>query len=156
MTFKESVKFCMGPGYFFRFQGRASRSQYWWFALFLAPFNLADELLGHILPETPALIITMAICIAFFPANIGVSVRRLHDRNLSGWWLLPLFLAAILGFVALVLESGSAIFIFLSLMLMVVAYLGIMVTPSQKGPNRYGEAPDMGIVRSSLPDLPQN
>lgn len=33
MTFVESVKFCLTKGYA-KFQGRASRSEFWWFALF--------------------------------------------------------------------------------------------------------------------------
>ncbi|MDE7175271.1 MAG: DUF805 domain-containing protein [Helicobacter sp.] len=40
MTFNQSVKFCFTKG-FLNIQGRASRSEYWWFVLYYICLSLA-------------------------------------------------------------------------------------------------------------------
>ena len=73
MTFPDSIKTCFQK--YVVFEGRASRSEFWWFwlACFVAgyiPFIGWIVALGTILP------------------NIAVGVRRIHDVGKSGWWLL--------------------------------------------------------------------
>ena len=65
MTFGQSVKTCFNK--FVTFQGRASRSEYWWFAL----FNL---------------ITCGCLGIGSIP-SFFVTLRRLHDTGHSGWWI---------------------------------------------------------------------
>ena len=77
MKFTESVRICLikKP---FTFSGRGSRSEYWWFYLFVLISSFALQLLGNI-----GSIISFVITIPQFAA----SVRRLHDSNLSGWFI---------------------------------------------------------------------
>lgn len=83
MTFGESIKSCLN-GYV-KFDGRAPRSEYWWFWLFGAILLLianAIELSMLNKHDTLEILVNLAI---FLPA-LSVSVRRLHDLNKSGWW----------------------------------------------------------------------
>ncbi|MFN7400405.1 MAG: DUF805 domain-containing protein [Sandaracinobacter sp.] len=121
------------------FRGRARRTEYWLWQLFLIlvfgvltawlfaqagpiPPGATPEEISAILeakPGTtlPALLIAIASLGLFLP-TFAVSVRRLHDSDKSGWWLL-LNLTAI---------GGLVLFIF---------YL-LDGTP---GPNRHGADP---------------
>jgi uncharacterized membrane protein YhaH (DUF805 family) len=62
------------------FKGRASRSEYWWFALFVVLVSFAAGLLGDAANALVAL--------ALFLPYLAVSARRLHDIGRSGWWQL--------------------------------------------------------------------
>ena len=62
------------------FSGRARRKEYWMFVLFNIIFTGIATLIS---PKLYA-IYTLAVLIP----NLAVSVRRLHDINKSGWWLL--------------------------------------------------------------------
>lgn len=73
MTLTNSIQTCFSK--YATFEGRASRSEYWWFWLCL-----------FILSFVPGLDVVVAI-VTFIPC-IAVGVRRLHDTNHSGWWLL--------------------------------------------------------------------
>jgi uncharacterized membrane protein YhaH (DUF805 family) len=67
------------------FNGRARRSEYWFFALFNMIFSIALMVLG-ITIRFPLLstIYSFAVLIP----SIGVAVRRMHDVGKSGWYLL--------------------------------------------------------------------
>jgi uncharacterized membrane protein YhaH (DUF805 family) len=84
---------------YFDFSSRSSRSEYWFFSLFVFLISIAgyfieyiiigDALFEKLLAEPPVktyseIIITLAI----LTPSISLSVRRLHDVNRSGWWLL--------------------------------------------------------------------
>ena len=66
-----------------RFSGRASRSELWFWMLFyvlvLIAGSVADSLVGL------SLIGGIASLVLFLP-TISAQVRRLHDRDRSGWW----------------------------------------------------------------------
>lgn len=145
MTFQESVRTCIGPKYFFKFGGRASRSEFWWFMLFIFLVNLCAGFIFSLFPPIWAASMSMVVSLLLFPANLGVTVRRLHDRNLSGWWLLLPISALALWFLGngVAAESntiGSA----LSLA-MCIGYLAILSMPGQPGANKYGPAPAVSI-----------
>ena len=63
-----------------RFEGRASRGEYWWFTL----FNIVAQLLASTINETLGLVVSLALIIP----SIAVGVRRMHDVSKSGWWIL--------------------------------------------------------------------
>jgi uncharacterized membrane protein YhaH (DUF805 family) len=80
------------------FSGRARRSEYWYFVLF------------NVLVSIVALVIDMAIgqqivgfiaSLALFLPGLAVSIRRLHDIDRSGWWIL-ISLVPIIGFILLI------------------------------------------------------
>lgn len=146
MTFSESVRTCLREKYFFRFKGRASRSEFWWFMLFIGLVNAASTLGLSLLPRVEAGSVSLAISLLLLPPNLGVTVRRLHDRNLRGWWLL-LPIIGLLGWLigSTVPQPGepstqdmisSALAFSMSLI-----YLVILMMPSQPGPNRFGPNP---------------
>ncbi|MBP5996707.1 MAG: DUF805 domain-containing protein [Azonexus sp.] len=85
MTFGESIKTCFSK--YADFSGRASRSEYWWWFLFVVLVTAAT---GIISDKLSAL-----FSLAFLLPGIAVSVRRLHDIDKSGWFLLLNFIPVI-------------------------------------------------------------
>lgn len=83
----------------FDFKGRASRSEYWYFFLFnvlifITLFITGIVAINHninIVLKTifPLLVIYSLIIII---PSISVNIRRLHDTNHSGFWLLLHFI----------------------------------------------------------------
>ena len=137
----ESVRQNLGKKYFFHFKGRASRSEFWWFMLFIMAINLLLSYTAPLLPANAALSATLIVSLLLFPPNLGVTVRRLHDRNLKGWWLL----LPCAPFIYWVLSGGyespqNPLLSVLSLIL-ALCYLVILCLPGTDGPNRFGEQP---------------
>ena len=86
-----------------KFEGRANRPQYWYFVLtqFLAFFIL--ELLCVIpFVNIIAFLALLVLGLGLIVPGIAVSVRRLHDTNKSGWWLLLCFVPFVGSIVILV------------------------------------------------------
>lgn len=126
------------------FSGRSRRTEYWMFAL----FTLAVYIVGLVLmlaggfdlsaiqnetiPAGPGPVFYLgAALLGIFSLgivipSIAVNVRRLHDRDMSGWWYL--------GFI--VLSNVPLVGI-----LVVIGYLVLMFLPGTPGPNRFGEDP---------------
>lgn len=138
MTFKESIETCLSRKYFFVFKGRASRSEFWWFMLFIALANFGCGVIFQFLPPKIAASLSLVVSLLLFPANLGVTVRRLHDRNLRGWWLLIPVLTLLAWMAGGQAQGGAANLISLG---MCLCYLIILCMPGQEGPNRFGAAP---------------
>ena len=85
VTFLESIRVCLTK--YAEFNGRASRSEFWWFALFV---TLVASALVY-LSEALSSIFLIAILLPLLAAG----ARRLHDTGKSGWW--QLFLLAPVG-----------------------------------------------------------
>ncbi len=82
------------------FSGRASRSEYWFWILFATIVGAVAEALDMtIFGYHPGPFLLIWDLVSILP-NISVGVRRLHDIDRSGWWLL-LALTGI-GFVVLI------------------------------------------------------
>ena len=89
-SFVTSVKVCFTK--YVDFKGRASRAEFWWFALF-------QFIVGNIfflIHEN----LNAAYSLATILPALAVGVRRLHDRERSGWWQL-LLLVPIIGWIIL-------------------------------------------------------
>lgn len=88
MDFITAVKTCFSK--YATFEGRARRSEYWWWAV----FSFLMGLLG-LIP-----VLGWIIAVAIMLPGLAVSVRRLHDTGRSGWWwflcLIPLIGAIVL------------------------------------------------------------
>ncbi|HUV99163.1 MAG TPA: DUF805 domain-containing protein [Gallionella sp.] len=82
MTFIESIQTCFRK--YAEFNGRASRSEFWWWILFIALISFAAHLIGQTVGALAAL--------ATLLPNLAVTSRRLHDINRSGWWQLVGFI----------------------------------------------------------------
>ncbi len=70
---------------YFNFHGRAPRSEFWFFYLFLFLIGLLGEFIAYF---TQASALPYIISVATFIPSLSVGCRRLHDINMSGWWQL--------------------------------------------------------------------
>ena len=97
MTFQQSIRTCLNK--YIDIEGRASRSEYWWFVL----FNIIVSFIANVIDSAlwPGIFGALA-GLALLAPGITVGVRRLHDRDMSGWWLL-LWITGIGGLVLLIL-----------------------------------------------------
>ncbi|MFT3851265.1 MAG: DUF805 domain-containing protein [Ilumatobacteraceae bacterium] len=97
-----------------QFDGRAGRAEFWWYAL----ANFIIGVILGILGQTSGIfnLIEGIYGLAVLLPGLAVAVRRLHDTDRSGWWLL-------IGLIPLV-----------GLIVLVVFW----AAPSQPGTNRHG------------------
>ena len=129
-----------------QFDGRASRSEFWYFVLFnliiSIGFGILDSVLGTgytyevatnslatATTEAASVSVTQTIGylqtfygLAVMIPSLAVSIRRLHDRSKSGWWIL-------LGVIPLVNFIGIFVLLY------------FYVQDSQPGENEYGPNP---------------
>ena len=112
MTFNESVTTCLKK--YFVFEGRASRSEYWWFQLIVTPSYLISTII-----ENEIGYFFLGITLFTLIPAISAGVRRLHDTNRSGFFLLINFIPII----------GSFILVF------------FLIPEGTKGKNRFGPDP---------------
>jgi len=105
MTFVESIKTVAFKKYA-TFEGKASRSELWWFLLFTQLFQLILQYMYAGLSITAPLSLAFIISsLIFFIPTLTVSVRRLHDIGKSGWWIiLPWVLSAATLLIVLILS----------------------------------------------------
>jgi len=105
------------------FSGRARRSEYWYFLLFymliLIALSVVDVVMGWFSTDAGVGVLSGIYTLALLIPSLSVSVRRLHDTDRSGWWLLIGLLPLIGGIVLLV----------------------FFVQDSQAGANRFGPNP---------------
>lgn len=128
------------------FSGRSRRKEYWMYLLFLIIVGIAigvvEALLGLSATVANTGPISALFSLATLVPSIAVSVRRLHDTDRSGWWvLLPLlpYGALLVGVfttnAALLIIGGLAVFAAAS------ALLVFMCIDGTRGPNRFGGDP---------------
>ena len=86
MNFGESIASVMGK--YATFSGRASRSEYWWFYLFVILFSWAAGIAGALTMGDHGDILSTVVSLALVLPQIAVGSRRLHDIGRSGWWQL--------------------------------------------------------------------
>lgn len=103
------------------FEGRARRKEYWFFVLINtivgSCFLIIDRQMGNYDPETQAGFLHSIYSLLVLLPSIAVAVRRLHDTERTGWWLLLIFVP-IIGWIVLFL---------------------FFVFAGSKGANRYGQ-----------------
>ena len=115
MELVESAKRNLTTSTYAQFSGRASRSEYWWFALASLLVIIVAAVIDG---ATGSVVVTLLAYLFIIIPGLAVSVRRLHDTNRSGWYLL-------LNFIPLV---GTILLFIWS------------VTPGDKKANDYGPA----------------
>ena len=103
------------------FQGRSSRSEYWFFFLWVLLLGVVAGVVDRLLLRSEGLMGPCALFLTFanLIPNLSLSFRRLHDIDRSAWWLL-IAAVPILG----------------GLVLLVFTLLG-----GTRGENRFGPAP---------------
>lgn len=98
MDFMTAVRTCLQK--FATFQGRAARSEFWFFALFQFLVLIAASIIDAVLGTS--MIFYLIAGLALIVPSISVAVRRLHDTNRSGWWYW-LALVPIVGVIVLLI-----------------------------------------------------
>ena len=128
------------------FNGRSRRMEYWMFAVFnlivfavlggitfagmgnldalMAPGSTAAPEFGPMVYLGGGLLGLYVL--ATIVPNIAVVVRRLHDRDMSGWWYLGVIVAGMIPLVGILANIG---------------FLVLMFLPGTVGPNRFGPDP---------------
>ncbi len=87
MDFATAVQTCFRK--YIVFSGRAQRSEYWYWVLFMILANIAISFLEAVINDMAtgnAGLLNAAFSIATLLPGVSVVVRRLHDTNRSGWW----------------------------------------------------------------------
>ena len=137
MNFKNAIKTCLKDKYA-NFKGRASRSEFWFFYLFLV-IGYAISI-STIFISIKLFIGTMSIFVlAMIIPSLAVTVRRLHDINKSGWFiLLPLPFDIMERVIEKSSEGLSLVFLVISLGLYIYL-LVLYCTDGDKKNNRFGK-----------------
>lgn len=99
MSFGEAI----GAGFanYVAFQGRASRSEYWYFILFCILVDMAAGIIDSAIGQDLSVVGSLWTLATFLP-TISLATRRLHDIDRSGWWQLLCFIPVIGWIVLLV------------------------------------------------------
>ena len=88
------------------FKGRARRKEYWFFILFnliaSRVLTVVDYMTGSLDPELGMGLLSGLYSLAVLIPSLAVTVRRLHDTDHTGWWLL-IGLIPLLGAIVLLI-----------------------------------------------------
>lgn len=92
------------------FSGRASRGEFWWAVLFLVLAGWVLDMITGFMPTMVQYIAAAIWALATIVPYVAVAVRRLHDTNKSGWWVLlpgiPYVISEVLSLVILQHVNG--------------------------------------------------
>jgi uncharacterized membrane protein YhaH (DUF805 family) len=98
------------------FNGRASLSAYWWYALGLFIVSVVISIISAVIGVLGLTLLLDVVSFVIGLTGLSVGVRRLHDSDKTGWLLLLSFIP-ILGWIAVIV---------------------LLVLPATPGPNRFG------------------
>lgn len=113
MEFPQAIE--SGFTKYFDFQGRASRSEFWYFQLFLILGGIAVNILDVF---GGGGMLTLLWNIAIIIPSISIVFRRFHDLGRTGWWILLPF--TIIG---------------------IIPYIWMLCLKSEEEHNRFGPSP---------------
>jgi uncharacterized membrane protein YhaH (DUF805 family) len=97
--------------------------------------------------------------LAFLLPYLAVAVRRLHDTNRTGWWMVAPLVLSIVALVMMgpqlsdprmmsnpsaIAGMGTASLVLLAAVILGLVVLVFFLLPGTKGPNKYGEDPYAG------------
>jgi uncharacterized membrane protein YhaH (DUF805 family) len=117
MNFTEAI--ASGFRNYVRFSGRASRSEYWYWVLFILIGGIVTAILDHaVFSESDFSPLNSIFNLVTFLPSLAVGIRRLHDIGRTGWWWLIAF--TIIGIIVLIVWACQK---------------------SDPGPNAYGPPP---------------
>jgi uncharacterized membrane protein YhaH (DUF805 family) len=130
------------------FTGRSRRKEYWMYTLLVIcaaiVAYLVDSLLG--LPKILAVYgpLFLLLELVVLVPSIAVGIRRLHDTNRSGWWLLicygPALVSMLLPLVGIV-NLGLAMILSIVTLIGAIVLIIFFVLEGTRGPNQYGPDP---------------
>ncbi|HLS19027.1 MAG TPA: DUF805 domain-containing protein, partial [Paracoccaceae bacterium] len=115
MGFSEAIQTVLTRRYA-DFQGRSRRSEFWWFVLFYCLLMAAISFVIGSISESLGSTLTFLAWLGLLVPYLAVGVRRLHDIDRTGWWIL-------IGFIPII---GAIVLIF------------FFVQRGTEGVNRFG------------------
>ena len=144
VTFQNTIK--LGFQHYFDFNGRSTRSEYWWWVLFVVitgiVLSLVDMTIGTYNYQDGNGIINGVFKIATLIPSLALGARRLHDINKSGWWLLMwlsfLLIIPIVILLVMWVWLWFAVFLFVPMILATITLLVWATKQGDNGPNKYG------------------
>jgi uncharacterized membrane protein YhaH (DUF805 family) len=101
MGFKDAISYCFRN--YVGFKGRAARSEYWYWTLFVYLLLIVAWLIDMTVfgfNTTGVNPMTVLASLATLLPTLAVSARRLHDVDRSGWWALLIF--TMVGYIVLI------------------------------------------------------
>ena len=134
ISFPDAIK--LGFLRAFDFKGRSTRAEYWWFQLFLLLAYLVligiDAMIGTFNPDFGVGFLSGLGWLATFIPSLSLGIRRLHDINKEGKWILLSFPVYLDILISLPLAIS---FIFFITCLPLIWWA---IQPSNKEANKYG------------------
>jgi len=136
LNLPEAVKICFKK--YFNFKDRASRSEYWYFALFgVIVYGIG---IGMIFISYKLIWLLVVISIALIIPFIAVTARRLHDINKSGWFQLLSVPAGILEAVFHAQKGLEILFMIIGWVCALYLFV-LYIQEGDRKSNRFGENP---------------
>jgi uncharacterized membrane protein YhaH (DUF805 family) len=137
-------------GHYVDFEGRTGRKEFWYYILAYVILYIAVRIVESIISLH---VFTQILSIALLLPNLGIGVRRLHDTDRSGWWILigvvPAFILGVLSAMALMAGGLGAMLVITSIFSFVVLAAAALLIywyaqPGTAGSNRFGAEP--GVI----------
>jgi uncharacterized membrane protein YhaH (DUF805 family) len=134
MNFVEAIK--SGFNKYVTFSGRAARSEYWYWTL----FAIIADIVAAIIDAFVALgFVGLVVSLALLLPSIAVAIRRPHDLDRTGWWLLLAF-------------TGIGAIVLLVWDCMKAPQDRFASAPIRSGPDADLQPARMSLIASSLPN----
>ena len=140
---------------FFGFSGRINRAKFWIAALIYAAINIVLAILGYATDQSGVFqAINGMLSIVILISGIAVGIKRLHDRNKSGWYLLLFYVVpGVLGVasvvIGLTMDESTIIATILGLLAFAVgvwAFVEMGCLRGTIGVNPYGPDPVAPVI----------
>jgi len=144
---------------FFKFDGRVNRAKFWIAALIFAAINVVLAILGYVMDQSVVFqALNSMLGIVILISSIAVGVKRLHDRNKSGWYLLlfylvPSVLVVIGVLIGAFVEDSTIIATVLGLLAFAIAVWAFIEMGCLRGTigiNQYGPDP---VAPATIPPV---
>jgi uncharacterized membrane protein YhaH (DUF805 family) len=125
------------------FKGRSTRKEYWMFVLYSTLISITITIFSVFYPKLE--ILSSGYSLALFIPSLAIAVRRLHDTNRSGWWILVPFASLVLmcspsaekgtteptAMSPSLLVRSLLLFIFVTLIFIALAFLISLMIPTR-------------------------
>ncbi len=128
------------------FSGRARRSEFWPFVIFVALLQLGGRYFDGLSADKPSVALGMGmaelcIVILFIVPTVAAGVRRLHDSGRSGLWMLLGYIPLVIRELPLMDEQGLADILVGAVLMGGGALVFLWLFPGNNGQNQYGADP---------------
>lgn len=119
------------------FNGRSGRTEYWVFFIVTGLISTVLDILGELFSLFT--IISFIFALVILVPSLAIGVRRLHDLNLSGGWLVGIFVYTLLTVIAFVsIPTISALHPVFITIIILIPSIYLAFAPGKNEGNRFG------------------